>query len=110
MTPEICTPRDADTCRTVRLAPIPRPPVHGDCRGTVNSLVNPAAGQPAVGDVTTVAINRPIALAKGPPAITADNLAAAISAVLLLGAAIVTALLQLAVLEFGSWFNLAFPR
>jgi hypothetical protein len=41
-------------------------------------------------------------VASGPPAITADCFPAAISAVLLLGAGNVTALLQLAVLELGS--------
>jgi hypothetical protein len=40
--------------------------------------------------------------ANGPPAITAERLAAAISAVLVLGASTVTAELQLEALEFGS--------
>ena len=38
------------------------------------------------------------------------RLAAAISAVLLLGAGVVAALAQFAVSEFGSWFNLALPK
>jgi hypothetical protein len=71
-------------------------------RGTVISLVNPVAGHPAVGEPTTAAISRPMVPAKGPPAMTADCFAVAISAVLLLGAARVAALLQLAVLESGS--------
>ena len=52
------------------------------------------------------AIRRPITVASGPPAITAECLPAAMSAVLLLGAGIVAALLQLELLEFGSWLRL----
>ena len=53
---------------------------------------------------------RPMTPASGPPAITAECLAAAISAVLLLGAGVVNALLQLEALESGSWFSLAPPK
>ena len=63
-----------------------------------------------MGEPVIAAINRPMTVASGPPAITADCLPAAISAVLLPGAGIVAALLQLAVLELGSWFSLALPR
>ena len=56
------------------------------------------------------AISRPMTVARAPPAITADCLDAAISAVLLAGAGTVAALLQLAELEAGSWFSFAFPR
>src|SRR5262252_3689858 len=38
------TPCVADARRIVRLAPIPRPAVHGVVRGTVISLVKPLAG------------------------------------------------------------------
>ena len=85
----------------VRLAPSPRPAVHADETGTVISLVNPLAGQLAVGEPTTAAIKRLMVVAKGPPAITADRFAAAISAVLLLGAGVVPALLQLELVESG---------
>jgi hypothetical protein len=64
-------------------------------------LVNPLAGQPAVGEPTTAAIKRLMVVAKGPPATTADRFAAAISAVLLLGAGVVPALLQLELVESG---------
>ena len=73
-------------------------------------LVGPLAGQPGVAEPATAAIRRPITLASGPPAITAECLPAAISAVLLLGWGMVAALPQLALVAFGAWFNLAFPR
>ena len=79
-------------------------------RGTVISFVNPLAGHPEVGEPTTAAINRPMIPAKGPPAMTADCFPAAISAVLLLGAGVVTAVLQLEAAEFGSWLSLALPK
>jgi hypothetical protein len=54
--------------------------VHGVPRGTVISLVGPLAGQPGVGEPVSAAIKRPMIVASGPPAITADCLPAAISA------------------------------
>jgi hypothetical protein len=75
--------------------------VHADERGTTISFANPLAGQLAVGEPTTAAIKRLMVVANGPPATTADCFAAAISAVLLLGAGVVTALLQLELVESG---------
>ena len=79
-------------------------------RGTVISLVNPLEGQGAVFEPTTAAINRPITDDSGPPAITADFLSAAISAVLVLGAVVVAAMAQLEASESGFWFSFPFPK
>src|SRR5262245_56372981 len=94
----------------VRLALSPRPAVQGLVRGTVISFVRPVAVHPAVAEPATAAINRPMIVAKGPPAMITDCFAAAISAVLLLGAALVTAALQLDDVESGFWFSLPPPK
>src|SRR5262249_19394599 len=105
------TPREADICRTVRFPPRPTVPVQAAVSGTTTSFVKPAAAHPAVDDdPVTAAMRRPMMVANGPPAMTADRFAAAISAVLLFGAGVVIAAEQLALFESGSWFSLAFPR
>src|SRR5215471_2187731 len=106
----ISTPRDADARRMVRLAPNRRPAVHGVLRGTIVSLVKPPVGHTAVLEPVTAAINRPMTVASGPPAIITEFLATAISAVLLLGAVVSDALPQVEVCESGFWLNLPFPK
>jgi hypothetical protein len=76
--------------------------VQGVFLGTVISFVKPLAGQPTVGEPLTAVIKRPMTVARDPPAMTADDFVTAISAVLLLGADTVAALLQLELGEFGS--------